>query len=61
METKDILAYHMTVCWPTGGILFPWDLERIIGFGEVVYQGIKPNIDGLSVVVRYWDTPSQSI
>ena len=60
MKSEDILAYHMTICWPTGGILLPWDLERIIGFSEVVYQGIQPDIDGLSLVVRYWDAPTQS-
>lgn len=60
MKSDYILAYHVTVCWPTSGVLLTWDLERIICLGEVIYQGVKPDIDGLSLVVRYWDTPAKS-
>ena len=60
MKSDYIFAYHMTICRPASGVFLAWNLERIVGLGEVVDQGVKPNIDSLGRVVRYWNTPTQS-
>ena len=40
VKSDYVLANHMTVCRPTGGALLSWDLKRVVGLGEVIYQGI---------------------
>ncbi len=57
MKSDYILTNDVTICRPTGGALLTWDLKRIVGLGKVINQGIKPDVDGLSLIVRHWDAP----
>lgn len=40
MESDNVLADHMDVCRPACGMLLTRHLEGVVGFGEVVDQGV---------------------
>ena len=55
----DIFPNHMAICGPPCSILLARYLERIIRFGKVIDQSVKPDIDCLRVVVRHRDPPAE--
>ena len=57
----DVFANDMAVCRPPTSAFLTRDLKWIICFGEVVYQGVQPDIDGLRAVIWYWNPPTQPL
>ena len=61
MEADNVFADDVAVCRPSRRILLAGDLEGIVGLGDVVDQGVEPDVDGLRLVVRHRDAPGQPL
>ena len=56
VEFDDIFANDLAVWWPYR-ILFIAGSEWITGIGQIIDQGIQPDIDGLRIVVWNRNAP----
>ena len=58
MEPGDIFADHMKIDRP--GLFEPFWVGSIANCGDVVQDGVEPDVDGLVVVKRNLDPPVET-
>lgn len=60
VETDNVFTNDVDVGRPARGMLLSGELKGIIGLGEIVDQGIEPDVDGLRGIVGDGYAPRQA-